>query len=183
MSRFMKGCEKTCACLDKDYNFAFGALAHVGCEQECLDCNIKLDPSQKKDEKVHDPSLKKDEKVNNSSLKKDEKVNEHERFLAHQSRGMTVEGEVSLAYYIYRSMISLFSIFVSFKCNGGFSLGGFLTAILMPEIYLIYQYATRWRKCFPKGFRGGSRSYSKPRKYRFRRGRSPSRTRRRSRSL
>ena len=44
-------------------------------------------------------------------------------------------------YSIFHSIIALFAIYLSFKCNNGFSFGGFFMAIFFPYIYIIYKAA------------------------------------------
>lgn len=46
--------------------------------------------------------------------------------------------------------VSLYAIYISFKCNNGFSLGGFLAAFFFSPFYIVYKYATSWSKCFAK---------------------------------
>ena len=50
-------------------------------------------------------------------------------------------------YSIFHSIVAFFAIYLSFKCNGGFSFGGFLMAIFFPYIYIIYIYATTGSFC------------------------------------
>ena len=50
-------------------------------------------------------------------------------------------------YTIFHSIITLFAIYLSFKCNNGFSFGGFFMAIFFPHIYIIYKYATSETFC------------------------------------
>jgi len=50
-------------------------------------------------------------------------------------------------YTIFHSIIILFAIYLSFKCNNGFSFGGFFMAIFFPHIYIIYKYATNETFC------------------------------------
>ena len=45
-------------------------------------------------------------------------------------------------YIIFHSILTLFAIYLSFKCNEGFDFLGFLMAIFFPYIYIIYKYAT-----------------------------------------
>jgi hypothetical protein len=44
-------------------------------------------------------------------------------------------------YSIFHSIIAFFAIYLSFKCNNGFSFGGFIMAIFFPYIYIIYKAA------------------------------------------
>ena len=45
-------------------------------------------------------------------------------------------------YIIFHLILTLFAIYLSFKCNEGFDFLGFLMAIFFPYIYIIYKYAT-----------------------------------------
>lgn len=44
-------------------------------------------------------------------------------------------------YSIFHIIISLFAIYLSFKCNKGFKPGSFIVALLCPHIYIIYEFA------------------------------------------
>lgn len=50
-------------------------------------------------------------------------------------------------YSIFHSIVAFFAIFLSFKCNRGFSFVSFLIAIFFPHIYIIYIYATTGSFC------------------------------------
>ena len=50
-------------------------------------------------------------------------------------------------YSIFHSILALFAIYLSFKCNKGFSFGSFFMAIFFPYIYIIYKYATTGSFC------------------------------------
>jgi hypothetical protein len=50
-------------------------------------------------------------------------------------------------YTIFHSILTLFAIYLSFKCNEGFDFLGFLMAIFFPYIYIIYKYATSETFC------------------------------------
>ena len=50
-------------------------------------------------------------------------------------------------YTIFHSILTLFAIYLSFKCNEGFDFLGFLMAIFFPYIYIIYKYATSDNFC------------------------------------
>jgi len=45
-------------------------------------------------------------------------------------------------YSIFHFILTLFAIYLSFKCNEGFDFLGFVMAIFFPYIYIIYKYAT-----------------------------------------
>ena len=46
-------------------------------------------------------------------------------------------------YSVFHSIMALLAIYLSFRCNNGFSLGGFFIALLCPYIYIIYTLATK----------------------------------------
>ena len=50
-------------------------------------------------------------------------------------------------YTIFHFILTLFAIYLSFKCNKGFDFFGFITAIFFPYIYIIYKYATSENFC------------------------------------
>ena len=54
---------------------------------------------------------------------------------------------IQSVYGIFHFIVALFAIYLSFKCNNGFHLGGFLLAILCPYIYIIYHFATSETFC------------------------------------
>lgn len=76
------------------------------------------------------------------------------------------------AVYIVRAVITVYALFITFKCNKGFSFGGFLMALFFSEIYLVYKFAVS-RKCFRRSSKQGG--------YRKLRKRYSSRTKRRKR--
>jgi hypothetical protein len=47
-----------------------------------------------------------------------------------------------ILYSITHTIISFFAIYLSWRCNGGFSLGPFLFALFCPYLYIIYALAT-----------------------------------------
>lgn len=49
--------------------------------------------------------------------------------------------------YAVRSLITFYALFISFRCNKGFTFGGFLGALFFSEIYIVYKYATQ-SSCF-----------------------------------
>ena len=53
----------------------------------------------------------------------------------------------SSIYSIFHSILAFFAIYLSFKCNKGFSFGSFFMAIFFPYIYIIYTYATSEKLC------------------------------------
>ena len=46
-------------------------------------------------------------------------------------------------YGAIHSFLGLFALYLSFKCNRGFSFGAFVTACCCPHLYIIYILATR----------------------------------------
>ena len=46
------------------------------------------------------------------------------------------------SYSIIHIISVLLAIYLSFKCNGGFSFGGFLAACCCPQIYILYKIMT-----------------------------------------
>jgi len=46
-------------------------------------------------------------------------------------------------YSVFHSIMALIAIYLSFRCNNGFSLGPFFISMLCPYIYIIYIVATR----------------------------------------
>ena len=51
------------------------------------------------------------------------------------------------AYGVFHTICAIFAIYLSFKCNGGFSFGSLLVACCCPYIYIIYIYATTTGFC------------------------------------
>lgn len=43
-------------------------------------------------------------------------------------------------YSVFHTVIAIFAIMLSFKCNKGFDFGGFLMACCCPYIYIIYKF-------------------------------------------
>lgn len=54
-------------------------------------------------------------------------------------------------YSIFHFIVSIFALYLAFKCNNGFDLGGMLIACCCPYIYIIYKYATSDNFCGIKG--------------------------------
>lgn len=46
-------------------------------------------------------------------------------------------------YSVFHLIMSLVAIYLSFKCNNGFSFGSFFVAFCCPYIYIIYVLATQ----------------------------------------
>jgi hypothetical protein len=44
-------------------------------------------------------------------------------------------------YIIFHLITSIFALYLSFKCNSGFNLNGFLLALFFPHFYIIYEFA------------------------------------------
>ena len=49
---------------------------------------------------------------------------------------------LQIALGIFGLFMILYSLYLTFKCNGGFKLGGFLAALFFPYIYVPYKLAT-----------------------------------------
>lgn len=50
-------------------------------------------------------------------------------------------------YSIFHMIISVFAIYLSFKCNGTFVFFDFLAALLCPYLYIIYRFAVSENFC------------------------------------
>lgn len=50
-------------------------------------------------------------------------------------------------YSMIHALAALFAIFLSFRCNQGFDVGSFLSAVVCPYIYIIYQFAQAKALC------------------------------------
>jgi hypothetical protein len=48
----------------------------------------------------------------------------------------------SRAYKVLHTLLALFSIYLSFRCNGGFAWRSVILSILFPYIYILYSLAT-----------------------------------------
>jgi hypothetical protein len=48
---------------------------------------------------------------------------------------------LSKIYSVLHTLLALFAIYLSFKCNGGFDLIGLIGALIIPHIYIVYQIA------------------------------------------
>jgi len=46
-----------------------------------------------------------------------------------------------LAYSVVHTLIAMYAIYLSFKCNQGFNLGALLLACCCPWIYVLYHHA------------------------------------------
>ena len=44
-------------------------------------------------------------------------------------------------YTVFHSIIGIFAIYLSFKCNNGVNIGELLVAILCPVLYVLYKVA------------------------------------------
>jgi hypothetical protein len=64
-------------------------------------------------------------------------------------------GFVGLIY----ALLSMFAIYLSFQCNGGFKFWGFLGALFFPFIYIPYKLGTSKDMC---GFKKVDTGYSYP---------------------
>ena len=50
-------------------------------------------------------------------------------------------------YGVFHMIISIFALYLSFKCNNGFALGDFLLALFCPVLYIIYRLAVSENFC------------------------------------
>jgi hypothetical protein len=50
-------------------------------------------------------------------------------------------------YSVFHMIVSLFALYLSFKCNDGFDFGSILMACFCPYIYIIYKFATSENFC------------------------------------
>jgi len=57
-----------------------------------------------------------------------------------------VSGGVTMGSVILM-ILSAYAIFLSFKCNKGFNLWGFLGALFLPMFYIPYKLATMPKQC------------------------------------
>ena len=49
---------------------------------------------------------------------------------------------------LFWTLLSLYAIYLSFKCNkGGFNIGNFLVALFFAPFYVIYQFANNFEDC------------------------------------
>tara|TARA_Y100001970_G_C13550490_1_gene516603 strand:- start:51 stop:428 length:378 start_codon:yes stop_codon:yes gene_type:complete len=48
---------------------------------------------------------------------------------------------------LFWTLVSFFAIYLSFKCNKGFNLVGFLGALLLGPFYIAYKLGTHWDVC------------------------------------
>lgn len=48
---------------------------------------------------------------------------------------------LSKIYSVLHTLLALFAIYLSFKCNDGFNFLGFIGALIVPHIYIVYQIA------------------------------------------
>ena len=54
---------------------------------------------------------------------------------------------VKTLYSIFHLIVGFFALYLSFKCNQGFNVGGFLVALFFPWIYILYKFATSPHFC------------------------------------
>ncbi len=52
-----------------------------------------------------------------------------------------------ILYGIFHFCLSIFALYLSFKCNNGFKLSSFLVSLIFPYIYVIYIFATTKNFC------------------------------------
>lgn len=46
-------------------------------------------------------------------------------------------------YSVFHSIMFLIAVYLSFRCNKGFSLKGFILALISPYLYIVYTLATQ----------------------------------------
>lgn len=68
-------------------------------------------------------------------------------FTDSRTTSSTLSNTKSSSYNILYTILSMFAIFLSFKCNNGFSFSGLLGAFLFPFIYIPYKLATSKNMC------------------------------------
>lgn len=54
---------------------------------------------------------------------------------------------VQCMYGVFHMIISIFAIYLSFKCNGSFVFLDFLAALFFPHLYIIYRVAVSKNLC------------------------------------
>ena len=54
--------------------------------------------------------------------------------------------KISMSYIIL-IILSSYAVYLSFKCNNGFDLGGFLSALIFPMLYIPYKLAIMPKQC------------------------------------
>ena len=73
----------------------------------------------------------------------DKKKNIKEHFAAVATNPI---GQISSLFW---SILGLFAIYLSFKCNDGFNFGHFVAACCCGPFYVAYMLAVNYDKCFP----------------------------------
>ena len=53
----------------------------------------------------------------------------------------------SSAYKIFHTLLAFLSIYLSFRCNGGFKWGSVILSIVFPQIYILYSLAVHNGLC------------------------------------
>jgi len=48
---------------------------------------------------------------------------------------------IGLTYSVIHSLIALYAVYLSFKCNQGLNLGGLILALIFPWFYVLYHQA------------------------------------------
>jgi len=72
------------------------------------------------------------------------------------------EATMSVVYAV-RSLITLYAVYLNFKCNKNFHFWPFVASVLFSEIYIVYKYATQ-PGCVRMSSPSRSRSKSSKRK-------------------
>jgi hypothetical protein len=74
------------------------------------------------------------------------KENQKQQSVEYFTLDIDTESPTKMIYSIIYLAVALFAIYLSFKCNNGFDLLGFLGAVCYAPIYIIYKLAVG--KCF-----------------------------------
>jgi len=53
----------------------------------------------------------------------------------------------AMLYAIFHLLLAMYALYLSFKCNKGFDIWGFLGAFIFPYIYIAYKTATLGINC------------------------------------
>lgn len=56
-------------------------------------------------------------------------------------------GNVTKIISLFWTLVTFYAVYLSFKCNNGFSLLGFLGALILSPFYIAYKLGTHWDIC------------------------------------
>lgn len=59
------------------------------------------------------------------------------------SRDAEINKDLTIMYTIFHTILLIYALYLSFKCNKGFSPIGFVIALFFPPIYILYNVAVR----------------------------------------